>query len=307
MSLKDRIKQFEQPGAQSAAPPPLRPKPGTLGQWKPKPVEPSSPKQAPANVDAHEGDEGAGGAMSASDAANSIARTGQSLKERMAALQGRGAFGSSETGNAPPLPSHEGKPRVWKTSPAPPIEPKKLDTSLGVENARNDPSAPSSALEAPLSAAATEQSSEGGQSGNPDEEGEESERERRAALAARMARLGGARVGMPIGFGVAAKGLPGHAKPNVPKIATPDQEKDEDILSPQSDPAAEEEGGSATQGKKSTLDMALKIPLPKSQGSLLSPAAGESSGMLIHSLGTKDFSPSMKLIINCSNRFCLRL
>lgn len=291
MSLKDRIKQFEQPTASSSVPPPPRPKPGALSQWKPKPVEPPSPKQATPTADAQTEEDGQGGGMSASDAMSSITRGGGTLKERMAALQGKGAFGSSDAGSAPPLPSHEGKPRVWKASPAPPIEPKKADTGLNVENIRYDPSAPSSALDAPLSAGDSEKNrsvtgGEEDQSGNPPDDGEESERERRAAIAARMARIGGARLGMPIGFGVAAKSPQGATKPNVPKLATPDdQEGDDGILSPSTeeqkgDQEAEVQDGSTNYVKKPTLDTALKIPLPKSQGSLLSPGAGDSSGKI---------------------------
>ncbi|KAG8815793.1 hypothetical protein FRC17_000593, partial [Serendipita sp. 399] len=99
-SLKDRIKQFEtssSPTSSSPAPPPLRPKPGTLGQWKPKPVEPPSPtKQATSNASTSgathtEQDQGQqheeGTGLSASDAMSSIAKGGGTLRERMAALQ----------------------------------------------------------------------------------------------------------------------------------------------------------------------------------------------------------------------------
>ena len=57
--------------------------------------------------------------MSASDAQQ--ATKGQSLKERMAALQGAGAFGAPSPPSAPPVPA--GTPKVWKRPVAPePVE-----------------------------------------------------------------------------------------------------------------------------------------------------------------------------------------
>ncbi|KAG0692165.1 hypothetical protein DFH29DRAFT_566725 [Suillus ampliporus] len=172
-SLRDRIAAFENAN-KSAAPAPgpaPRPKPSTLQSWKPKAP---SPPQSPDTERKTTG-------MSASDAMESIGRGG-SLKERMAALQGKGAFG----GGAPPpiLPKPADKPK-WK--PPRPVSPPA------------DEFAPSGeAIEAQESPSPTV--------GDPDIEGEhdvqqddaeteqdpeEEERQRRAAIAARMARLGG--------------------------------------------------------------------------------------------------------------------
>ncbi|KAF9240233.1 hypothetical protein BU15DRAFT_22982, partial [Melanogaster broomeanus] len=112
-SLRDRIAAFENKGASSAAPGPaappvVRPKPGGL-PWKPKvPSPPSSPDHAQTG----ERKIAPAGGMSASDAMESIGRGG-TLKERMAALQGRGAFG----GAPPPMPPKPVEKPKWKPPP----------------------------------------------------------------------------------------------------------------------------------------------------------------------------------------------
>lgn len=287
-SLKDRIKQFEQSSSTPAAgPPPLRPKPGTLGQWKPKQVDPPSPTKQTASAStsqdvaahtAHADDDavkhGEGGGMSASDAMSSITKGGGSLKERMAALQGKGAFGESGASNAaaaPPLPN-QGKPRVWRSSPAPPIEPKVKEEAPGDVQAgdeAHEEAAASPHHDDEEAAAQPGEAVEG--DGEPKTE-EEQERERRAAIAARMARLGGARLGMPVGFGVAAKGLTGKpAIPTKPKILTPGGHDGGDAgISPLS-PGNASEGAEEAPTRKTTLETASGVPLPKSQGSLLTP------------------------------------
>lgn len=180
-SLRDRIAAFEKPQASSSgpSPPPPRPKPGNLvGQWKPK--QPQLERLAPPTEDS---DTDKGG-MSADDARQSISRGG-GLKERMAALQGKGAFGSSVDPNAPkapPLPSQQGKARVWRTVVDLPPPPAKHDEYNDDEDA--------TAL--PASDDTTKEENVDGDSEPKTEE--ELERERRAAIAARMAKLGGARV-----------------------------------------------------------------------------------------------------------------
>jgi hypothetical protein len=146
--------------------------------------------------------------MSASDAKESIGKGG-SLKDRMAALQGKGAFGTPPP--VAPKPAVE-KPK-WKpppvvapiedehppaessTSPPPPSHPEQLSTD-DVATDTHEETAPAA---------------EGEEQTEIDPEGEE--RQRRAAIAARMARLGGARVGMAPMFGrppIAKK--PGHVR-----------------------------------------------------------------------------------------------
>ncbi len=147
--------------------------------------------------------------MSATDAKESITKAG-SLKDRMAALQGKGAFGAPPpTG---PKPAAE-KPK-WKP---PPIVHAPVDddnhsaegtsiaaavertlsppTSIGSREAHeshssNDTADPSTSVSPPIGA--TDGIEDGDAAADPEEE----ERQRRAAIAARMARLGGARVGM---------------------------------------------------------------------------------------------------------------
>jgi myosin tail region-interacting protein MTI1 len=287
-SLKDRIKQFEASSsaqANTSAPPPLRPKPGNLGQWKPKPIDPPSPSKQTAfpQEDAESPVKSGQGGMSATDAASSIAQGG-SLKERMAALQGKGAFGNpSAASNAPPLPSNEGKPRVWKTSKAPLPERKDEVNTVGNEdsstptkehpsNADDDLSHKESYTQEHIPEVRTSNAEEddaGETAGTEDDE----ERERRAAIAARMARLGGARLGMPVGFGVAAKGLHSPSKPKI--VSSGDEESNTDPSSSVVSPT-ESHKESAAPKPRTTLDTALAIPLPTSQGSLLSP--GEVSG-----------------------------
>ena len=179
-SLRDRIAAFEKPQASSSGPtpPPPRPKPGNLlGQWKPKQLERVAPPTEDSDTDK--------GGMSTDDARQSISRVG-GLKERMAALQGKGAFGApadSSAPKAPLLPSEQGKARVWRTVvdlPPPPAA--KHDDDNNAEDATALPASDDATKEEDVDS-----------NSEPKTE-EELERERRAAIAARMAKLGGARV-----------------------------------------------------------------------------------------------------------------
>lgn len=200
-SLRDRIAAFEQKPASSPAPPVPRPKPGGLSQWKPRaPSPPHSPQ--PVNRNDH--------SMSATDAKESITKGG-SLKERMAALQGLGAFGGGPATSPPPKPSEKPK---WKPPPqvtvAPPVtgdDGEDVSTS-GVADTSSIPAVsplktPDEEIMAVLSKSPPRVNEEASvivsdvpgereEEADPDEE----ERQRRAAIAARMARLGGTRVGM---------------------------------------------------------------------------------------------------------------
>jgi myosin tail region-interacting protein MTI1 len=169
------------------------------------------------------------GGMNPSDAKESIG-LGGSLKDRMAALQGRGAFGGLDGGASPPPKPATQKPK-WKPppvvppaddtegeirdsdpvkSPPPPIVQKSSETELPKADVDDEPT------EAPDGEEAVEQL-------DPEEE----ERQRRAAIAARMARLGGARLGMaPPVFG---------KKPSIKKS---DPAKDGETQSLESKPAS---------------------------------------------------------------------
>ena len=198
-SLRDRIAAFEQKPASTAGhppPPAPRPKPGNI-HWKPKVV---SPPSSPPAKGAHEGSSdgpvrGKSGGMSAADAKESIG-VGGSLKERMAALQGRGGFGAPPPA---PLPKPATEKPKWKPPPvvSPPTPDADEHTSdagpTEVVHERTD----AIVVDAPVEhhdddekTAADDESEL--QQNDPEEE----ERQRRAAIAARMARLGGARVGM---------------------------------------------------------------------------------------------------------------
>jgi len=154
--------------------------------------------------------------MSASDAKESIGKGG-SLKDRMAALQGIGAFGGPAPSKPPP-PTGE-KPK-WKPPPQVSVaQPIKGSDEEGDEESTTMRSPPIYALgervahpsprEGDVEPTADDaadgeetreniQEQEHGGEQDPAEE----DRQRRAAIAARMARLGGARVGMgPPTFG----------------------------------------------------------------------------------------------------------
>lgn len=225
-SLRDRIAAFENKGSVPApAPPPVRPKPANV-QWKPRPTSPPPPVEEAAEKRA--------GGMSASDAKESIAKAGGSLKERMAALQGRGAFGGVAPATPPPKPSGE-KPK-WKPPPvvSPPADEDGSEpASIPAERPTSPPADVTQASEVADGAPPQSVEAEGGDEVAKEPDPEEEERQRRAAIAARMARLGGARVGMaPPIFG---------RKPDVPpkKVETPkvDKHNEEPTESAQSDVA----------------------------------------------------------------------
>ena len=136
----------------------------------------------------------------------------KSLKERMAALQGAGAFGGLGRGGGAPPPNipapgtgDKPKPR-WKPPVAVPA-PSEDESSTGaseprVHSYREDHSTAATEDEegsiTTHTGATGEESTEGGaaEGAEGSEDPEEDERRRRAAIAARMARLGGARFGM---------------------------------------------------------------------------------------------------------------
>lgn len=147
--------------------------------------------------------------MSASDAKESITKAG-SLKDRMAALQGKGAFGAPPS--VAPKPA-VGKPR-WKPPPVVRAPVDDDDHSAGespaaniaaaVERTISPPVKPQesivraegeeTALSPPAAVSGEGEGDDSAEAGPADPE--EEERQRRAAIAARMARLGGARLGM---------------------------------------------------------------------------------------------------------------
>ncbi|KAJ7016876.1 hypothetical protein C8F04DRAFT_1159006, partial [Mycena alexandri] len=180
-SLRDRIAAFEKPstaGKSAPAPPPLRPKPAGGVSWKPKPPSPPADNATFAGGAETEGGavrSGGAGGMSASDAKESIGRGG-SLKDRMAALQGRGAFGAPAVPAAPIV----GTGKKWVPPPKPVEEEEVVDK----------------ADETPKTEGEGEEKEKPEGEGEAAADPEEEERQRRAAIAARMARLGGARVGM---------------------------------------------------------------------------------------------------------------
>ncbi|KAG8885715.1 hypothetical protein FRB98_001668 [Tulasnella sp. 332] len=210
-TLRDRIAQFEQKPATSAPAPPPKPVAKKTWAWKEKQVEAvanpppevtaavavaesseSTPSVAAAPESTSNDTAGATAGMSAEDAKNAISQGG-GLKARLAALQGSG-FGALNDG-APAPPPVASKPRVWKKATIPYEAPPKPEyTSQETEEPSEEPSAATS--EEPTARNEDDEDSDAAEK-DPEEE----ERQRRANIAARMARLGGARVGMPIAFG----------------------------------------------------------------------------------------------------------
>lgn len=210
-SLRDRIAAFEKSSTNAPAPgpPPVKPKPGGVS-WKPRPV---TPPLEDAGSSTSEKKVLSG--MSASDAKESIGKAG-SLKERMAALQGRGGFGASPPPIAP-KPAVE-RPK-WKPPPA-------VAAPANDEEQAEPTKSPIISADSPASVPTSPPAVEGSEESGPvqtdeakpadEEDPEEEERQRRAAIAARMARLGGARVGM----GPPVFGKPAIRKPSLPKEET---------------------------------------------------------------------------------------
>jgi len=218
-SLRDRIAAFENKPAAAPGPTPPRPKPAGGGvSWKHKvPSPPSSPQPGSISGGAPTPEKKAIGGMNASDAKESIG-LGGSVKARMAALQGKGAFGALDGGApAPPKPATQ-KPK-WKPPPAisPPADDRETPSSDTGIVVRSPPSIFHKGSEDESPSADTEPASTREGEEAEEHDPEEAERQRRAAIAARMARLGGARVGMvPPVFG---------KKPSVKKSDPPKDEE----------------------------------------------------------------------------------
>ena len=256
-SLRDRIAAFETKAVNPSSErgPLPRPRPVGFPIWKPKqsspPTSPEALTASSAGIKSPQNIESAprsgSGSMNAADAKESIARAGGSLKERMAALQGRGGFGAPVS---PSIPT----PRQW----APPLQ-AVTQSALGeddegqsqegtddeveggpvksnlpsIKSPQLVPKSPPPIVRSPPSAVendASDVSEEVKESRENDEgardgsaladEGEE-ERQRRAAIAARMAKLGGARIGMgPAVYGHAAP----IKKPTSPSAAAPESQ-----------------------------------------------------------------------------------
>lgn len=237
-SFKDKLAAFNRSATSGAGPPPLKPKPlgasGGVGSWAWKQKQQQAAAEGTANAvpsDATPSEQhhpaptpvretedsaqhpppAAASGMSASDAKASIA-AGGSLRERMAALAGAGAFGSDKPkGPPPPVAS---KPRVWKR----PEQPVVAEPTLGADEENAGQTVPPVALPHPIavtfeSAGHAAEPQDGPREGEEqaaqaeDEDEEQKEKERRAAIAARMARLGGRGVmGMPMAMGASMGG-----------------------------------------------------------------------------------------------------
>ncbi|KAE9410670.1 hypothetical protein BT96DRAFT_234566 [Gymnopus androsaceus JB14] len=238
-SLRDRIAAFEKSTpSTNAAPPPLapRPKPGQVS-WKPKQATP--PDSPAADETSAPQPKKSSGGMSASDAKESIGK-GVSLKERMAALQGKGAFGAPSPPIAP-KPAVE-KPK-WKPPPTiapPPEDTDEQEKEIAIEKSED-------ALEQDSVPVEETPEAEEGEAAEVDPQ--EEERKRRAALAARMARLGGARVGMgpPVFGGPAYKKSQPKSGDSTPTSEHVKADEEPDLKSP---PAPEVEAGSDEAAKK---------------------------------------------------------
>ncbi|KAJ9100021.1 hypothetical protein QFC19_005839 [Naganishia cerealis] len=237
-SFRDKLAAFNRSsGSAGGLPPPLKPKPlgssGGVGTWSWKQKQQQQNPAASEDTSRSLAAEPSGGhlpqasavpeaepathpsaGMSASDAKTSIA-AGGSLRERMAALAGAGAFGGDKPkGPPPPVAS---KPRAWKRPEAPAgaesVGAVGALPGMGASSAVNDMATTESGAEPAIESAKSELSGtgvgdEGGEEAE-DEEEQRREKERRAAIAARMAKLGGRGVmGMPMPIGGAANATP---------------------------------------------------------------------------------------------------
>ncbi|KAK8858659.1 hypothetical protein IAR55_002888 [Kwoniella newhampshirensis] len=214
-SMKDRLAFFAAAQNKVAPPPPIKPKPaaggltwsqrqklrqeqeakeretaGDTGSASPVPapaaLSTASPAVPPTATTDNQKDREEDAGMSAADALSSITKGG-SLRERMAALRGSGAFGSgSEEEKKPAIPVPSGK--VWKRPPAPPQpEPEAEEDEGGVVKAEKAKS-PIGEESDPLAEAGAEEKQVEVQDAEQTEE--EQEKARRAAIAARMAKIG---------------------------------------------------------------------------------------------------------------------
>lgn len=209
-SLRDRIAAFEKPATSASAAPTQIPRPRPAGTpWK-SPV-PSQTLPSPGSADSNASGSKTSSSMNAADAKESIPKV-MSLKERMAALQGKGGFGG-----ASPLPKQSVEKPKWKPPPQVPIAPVDGEEEPNVQSESEKANLPSmqaivrrlgederdQKVDEILSGpgATRSESSDGGETEVSQSEQNEEERQRRAAIAARMAKLGGARVGMAPMFG----------------------------------------------------------------------------------------------------------
>ncbi|TFK24955.1 hypothetical protein FA15DRAFT_669013 [Coprinopsis marcescibilis] len=214
-SLRDRIAAFEKSGpAPAPAPAPaLRPKPAGFSTWKPK--VPSPPDSPVTSDNASSSPKPLSGGLSVTDAKDSIVKGG-SLKDRMAALQGKGGFGAPPP--IAPKPPVE-KPK-WKPPPvvSPPVDddddrPQAPVGTVGITSPPLSQKSDTSEYQKPTEDEDKEVVEQAGESGEVDPE--EEERQRRAAITARLARLGGTRVGMAPMFGK-PQPPPPSKKPSLP-------------------------------------------------------------------------------------------
>lgn len=244
MSIKERMAAFQKAANEPVAPPPRPAAKPSNWTWKQKQAEaaaagatapspvPSTSHTAPP-VQAREvpqvderADRKTG--MSAVDAQEAI--KGQSLKERMAALQGKGFNAAPEPAPRSAPPS---QPRVWKrpvvpqpegegdepsTDSAPlPISLQPLPDSGVPSHESENPDDVDVPAPSEVEAVPPTETAEGAEE---EDDEEEKERQRRAAIAARMARLGGARAGL----GAPVFGRPPVKSPSPSASAPPESE-----------------------------------------------------------------------------------
>lgn len=184
-SLRDKIAAFEnragQPPLRPAVAPPPAPKTANTsirGHWKP--LENTS-KTQPTTANT----------MSSSDAQHCITGT---LKDRMAALQGKGAFGSP-----PSQPQPEPIERPLRKSPPQVMALAGDDDDASIDERVLSGSPPRRHPTSPFFDPLAQAGSMDDSATQEEDEGvidREAERQRRAAITARLARLGGTRIGM---------------------------------------------------------------------------------------------------------------
>ena len=197
-SLRDRVAAYENKRSTSASkgPPISSPELVSL-QRKPRPP---SPSVAWDNVHSSGCETQSTRGTSAVDAMESIGRSG-SLRERMVALQGKGAFGSAPPPTAP-KPSIERPERGRLPSVPAPVtsrdESKEATRGVdasGREASRSPPPRTAASLSPERQGTASHEEISLVQGDGGDRGTEEEERQHRAVIAVHMSRLGGAKVG----------------------------------------------------------------------------------------------------------------
>ncbi|GHJ86164.1 hypothetical protein NliqN6_2566 [Naganishia liquefaciens] len=258
-SFKDKLAAFNRSSGSAGPPPPLKPKPlgtsGGVGTWAWKQKQQQQQQAASTSHPASETQQTdapreqvvpapSSSGMSASDAKASIG-LGGSLRERMAALAGAGAFGGEKSAKGPP-PAVGSKPRVWKRPEVAPPATGEGETSeiTGTGDLIGE-----------------ERSDQAKDHAGGDQE-DQLEKERRAAIAARMAKLGGrGMMGMPMPIGGPKSGAVDKVETDE-GLAEESNSVEDDVTSP-----VDKTASSQIEGTESPAPTTISMPaIPRKAG-----------------------------------------